>query len=788
VVGACLPRRCALLAVGFLAACTGDGRELARQPSDEGSPAQTTVEWPCEQQGYPCTWEEVSAAATERSMTLGQQAVDRFEPGGADALVAWLRAQPGVTEAGQDDPTAVWFRVDGGRPILVNGPYPPSALEQMLQGQSHRTALAPAHPVEYASIGAGLIGGLKAIASWATSIARAERGPPLWVTGRDRNHDSRVNQRDRRKALILESMWWQDCYNNYAPEDKQEELKQRSQIQAMCQRGQYESAGEKVRKILESSPVYRGNVTDLRNEQVDFDAIASWREYDIVHIEGHGSKNSICLGTDITYPGHGKLRGAAAKRHGVRIGWFRAGKTGPRRAVWCVDRGFFRKLYPHGLGRTLIFVNVCSTLGDPDRPAPPVAEQLLGKETMYVGWGGVTDRWYDVSPNFYTYLVQGYTGSEAIKRLGERFSTGYGMPIVAGKCAKITDPKKPVLSDRDLALADGKSLEEFRKAGGRKALYKRVVKECEDSKVDAGAVLGWRGADMRIREIVQLYNPSAMGVRSEKMLQDGDDLEPIVIGELGDGVDDQLRVSVEIRSILVQFTPFSVQLVLDGVPLDAPELVTRQDIVQPGPIYRKDLDGVPAKQDLKPGREYELEVVVRLPEGGESRYSAKLKSEDCPVVQQGDFAGTIAGRFASRVFERGQGAAQVKFLPTAGAGGSGPAFHLEKRDGGRDGWNFSMNVALKSMPVAGARIRVSDNSMTTFEVGANYKRQGEQDGMGFYQGDVSITVHRLRWVNDHRGMACGEVEAKLMGLQPDTYPYVWVPHTFTAKFWAEVRR
>jgi hypothetical protein len=54
-------------------------------------------------------------------------------------------------------------------------------------------------------------------------------------------------------------------------------------------------------------------------------------------------------------------------------------------------------------------------------------------------------------------------------------------------------------------------------------------------------------------------------------------------------------------------------------------------------------------------------------------------------------------------------------------------------------------------------------------------------------------IHRVRWLeNDEggnrRGMACGEVNANIQGLVQGTYPFQFVPHTFRAKFWAEIRR
>lgn len=37
-------------------------------------------DWPCEKQGYLCTWEEVDDDVAERSRVLGEAALDRLVP------------------------------------------------------------------------------------------------------------------------------------------------------------------------------------------------------------------------------------------------------------------------------------------------------------------------------------------------------------------------------------------------------------------------------------------------------------------------------------------------------------------------------------------------------------------------------------------------------------------------------------------------------------------------------------------------------------------------------------
>jgi hypothetical protein len=79
------------------------------------------------------------------------------------------------------------------------------------------------------------------------------------------------------------------------------------------------------------------------------------------------------------------------------------------------------------------------------------------------------------------------------------------------------------------------------------------------------------------------------------------------------------------------------------------------------------------------------------------------------------------------------------------------------------------------------------------QVNGSYRASRGEDAMSYPLGSANIMIHRVRWLEideraTRRGMACGEVEANLQGLVPGTYPYQFVPHTFRARFWAEIRR
>jgi hypothetical protein len=792
--------------------CRGEERappEDAAQP-DVAAGEAAIDDWPCEKQGYPCTWEEVTAETTERTFALADQALDRFEPGKAAELVAWLEAQPRVVEAEQDDPAVVWFRVEGGRPVFVQGPLPPTEIER-IEGRAG-TASSDLHPEVYlASTGGLLIEGFDAVSSMLRSSRSSEPGLAAGVTGRDRNVDRRVNQRDQRKAIILEPMDWEFCYESLerqydrvtgVSKRKVDRLKRENSrtIQRICDgkaetsalKGlgttatPYLSEGAAVRDILEEMPAYAGHVTLLRNEQVDLAVLGRLKEYDVVHFNTHGSRRSVTLGTSVDWSGRGRVRGAPARRRGLSAVVFKAGKHGPRRRSWSADQNFFRSLHPRGLDRTLIFLSSCSGLGHPDKKTPPLANALLGKESMLVGWGVTIglQKGQQTAVSFYLHLAEGWSGKEAIRRIPD----AYGSPVFAGEPARREDIT-PAQEDMIRMVHPEGGVDEYMEEYGPAGELKK------------GAVFGSRGGDMRIREVTRLLHPpSPMSAPGERRaLVDGDDLDFLVVGELGDDVRDQIRVSVEVERIRDEERgSTSVQLELDGRKIGKPKTLSDGRLVEEE-IYRLDFEDVPVEKDLKSEEEYELEAVVSLPEGGESRYSAKLKGEPCAVYIQGEFEGQLGGGHA-QVFERGRDTQAKIFLHEDGAVMPGfrlpQQFELDQRGGGRNGWAFNFNAVLDGPVVPGARFRVERHDLmdpSIPQVGGSYRASRGDDAMSYPLGSANIMIHRVRWLEidegaSRRGMACGEVEANLQGLIPGTYPFQFVPHTFRAKFWAEIRR
>jgi len=864
-----IDRKVAPLVLGLLApvAC---GSESARVDDESAGDRQSSresveIDWPCEKEGFPCTWEEVDAGVAERSRSLGEEALDRFERGGASGVVAWLAAQPDVAEADEEDATLVWFRLQGGRPVYVQGPLPPSFVER-LTAPLDETSRAAEAELLLGSTGHGIISGWEALKTLAPAPHTAS--PLPGVTGRDRTGDRKVNQRDQRKALVLEPFNWEFCYEALEPvlrmklvaglrykdgesrpsheQIADQYLRENSAtLQRICQGEDavgdlrvpneraaqtpgtgamvddlaFTSEGEKVKKILEAMPAYADHVTLLVDDEVDFGALQNWADYDVIHINAHGTRRTIGLGANIAWPGRGKLRGGAARRRGLDPVVFKAGRHGPRKWTWFADHRFFRGIYPRGLDRTLIYMSSCRALGDPRQATPALASQVLGRESMFVGWGGSIPGSVaqQTAEAFYQLLAVGWSGEEAIRRIPVLEGGDYDDPIFTED--RTRGCENAAIGPEDLALAFDITMDELAGMGGVEGWCRKTAEESKE--FHAGEVFGSRGSDMRIREIVRLLHPRlpsddfnlADTGLDQAQVRDGDDLSRLLVGEAGDGEPDLLRVTVEVEAIKPeQADATKVHLELDGQQIGEPRSVaegaptglTESEGRVDASTHRIDFENVPVGKDLEPGKEYELEAVVSLPEKGESRYAARLTTEVCRSKMQGDLEGSLGGGNA-RAFERGDVGNFAKLFLEREAGAILPArtsalqIHAKTR---RD-YVFSLSIPIDRPLEAGSRFLIDDPAVEVTKIGGGLNVRGAGYGgrrdlsLGWHVGTVRVSIDQVNWregIPDRtgkRGWACGEIDADLVGWgepPPGTMTPLKVPHTFKARFWAEITR
>jgi hypothetical protein len=560
--------------------CSAPGADvkLADRPGD------------CESEAYPCSWDDVDPQVWQRTVALADPALERMYQQSPSALWEWLQTVPDVADAGlaAADSSLVWFRLHGGRPAYVMGPH------------VHRTpASGPGSELE--SVGSELLDEGPLLAGFALPLfGRSTRvwdagatlpHPSAEVTGRDRNEDTRVNQRDQRSALVMDPFYFEKCYGSIedrfdtVPEKKQH----RDAITAICEGraepeslgltdGQIYAYGRQVKAELEAIDEYRGNVTLLEDMAADHRAIKTWSDYDVVHVTAHGAQDMVGFGW--LFPTTDDEPVPLLKPFPGALPIFsNAGRFGPKRGAWAADAYYFQSQLSSGLDRTLVFLATCSSLEGPVSELQLI--QHLASETSGVlGWTNLVD--YDdnafLGPRVYDLLGRGWTVRQALDTLRLRRS-------------------------------------QFLQAGAD--LNQAYV---------TTELLDYAGEDLRILEVVRLIDPAnAAGGTLNQGLLDGAPLNRFLAGRLGDEVEDTLTVDAEVRAVTDQQVQLiDVQLELDGTPIGQPLPLDPEKRVGAN-RFRVRFDRVLVGKDLEPHTDYELEAIASLPEGGQSRYAVRLR-------------------------------------------------------------------------------------------------------------------------------------------------------------------
>jgi hypothetical protein len=657
------------------------------------------------------------------------------------ALLRWLDTAPEVVDTGVDgDSVAIWFRLEGGRRVYVMAPHPhlrPGRTEGL--GARERV---PAQGAEVAPLSAGPGGMLD---DW---LVRTRRSDAPEVTGRDRNEDTRTNQRDERRALVLDPLYFEFCYRaieGALPIADQKEKK--AEITAACDGSGSPSAlgvpsslyseGDLVADQLRRIPAYR-DVTVLRDQAADHTVISTWSEYDVVHVATHGSEAFWAFGALVGLP-RGPLGDVwdPPPEPGLYMAASKAGKYGPARNVWAVDLTYVQNALPNGLDKTFVYADACHTQGGSGTPAPELVQFLSGGDAGTLGW--TADVEWDISQFLsvavYDLLSRGWTVSQALDSLRLRRSN----------------------------FLNGSS-------GGSQSI------------LDVNN-LKYHGKKLRIFETPSLIDPaSSVPGRPGRPLLDGAPVDPLINGALEDNRDDSLTVDVEVIAITEEQAPATmVHLELDGVPIGPSQPLDPNGVVGQN-RYRVRFLLVPVGKDLQKDVDYELEAVVDLPEGGESRYAVRLRSEDCVVPTQGDYYGVLGGPRARTIDRLGrEGFAKI-------LGGSNPfgdwTLQIENRTQGRD---LTMLVIFDGTPEVGSTVEVVGTGYEDIKFGGGLDRG--DDRVSWYKGNAQISFtgvvprpgKKYVWV-------CGDLTADLIGAKeppPGSWTPIDVPGTFTGKFMAE---
>ena len=351
-------------------------------------------------------------------------------------------------------------------------------------------------------------------------------------------------------------------------------------------------------------------MTYLVGEDVTLAAFDGWQDYDVIHVYSHGTRNSFTMGAEVNRGDGGVGEGAPGPETRRRsVACERLGHGGCSAPVGVVRRS---PLLPSALSpRSGSDAHLCGCLqhvGSPRR-----ADTASGRP---VARRGVHVRWL---------------GRHFVHRHGRRAHLLL-QPLESGVDRAGSDPSTPRGSP---------AWESMETPSSRTSRHAKKPRD-RPGAVRRGWLLGTRGSDMRIREVARLVHPAGDlfgdGIGQEwqpARVGDGDDIESLIEGLPGDEEADFLRVMVEVDAIRPrQSDSTDVYLELDGKRIGDPmklsqgevRLVSNSDGMFDTPAYRVLFDRVPVGKDLEPFNEFELEAVVRLPEGGESRYSARLLS------------------------------------------------------------------------------------------------------------------------------------------------------------------
>lgn len=372
----------ALLIVSLLTAC--------------GTPNQTrqTSSLECERLGYPCSFAEVELGVLQQSLDLADEVAEMLADGASvDEAMDMLAEVPGMASVeGSDE--AVVFRLEGGRPTVIN-----PAIDQPLLGEStplsaQSAALRPQRVVGGGGDKSALVLALFpfdfAGADSASYVAQLLDSTPDYA-GRvtykaSPNAENPAVTIDDLKHLDEYDVVYMTTHGGKLCTDKKATIKKMG--------GALDAAGQ------------GGGAADCRT--------------DFLLQRFHGTAADL---RTIDTPG-------VVLYHGSRY-----------RSI-AVTADFFSHHYPSGLGDTLFVLLSCSTFAD------DFSNAIVGSETVYVSWDNLVDADHAqaTAALMEQMLVRGLTVAQALAEVGDDgFDASHGGRLrAAGNAAgmRIRDPMK----------------------------------------------------------------------------------------------------------------------------------------------------------------------------------------------------------------------------------------------------------------------------------------------------------------------------------------------------------
>jgi uncharacterized protein (TIGR02145 family) len=467
-----------------------------------------TVELECEASGEPCALSEVPLEVLERGEEFADLLLQIIEDGMSFADARTWLSQQEGVVDAEGDDTAIIFRVDGGRDVWI--------VDDIT---------------------------LASVLSTSPEIANPTRSvtPLKAVVG-----DTPATKH----ALILAP--FKHAFGIY-------------------------DSGNTVKEILKDTRGYSGNVRYEENAtegstQVGISDFKSWDDYDVVHVSSHGKTiciDSVCSAVIYTGDSYGDARELLdITEVGVNTVHVVAGQG----QLFTVGADFFRKQYPGGLKRTIVFIDACETFGAGDYN---LGLSIIGDDSVYLGWSAPVHS--DVSQ----------TASSAMFRgLSEN-----GVTVEA---------TWRTLGD----IAVDNYMEEGKQVHAELLLSKR------------------EGKGLRLREIVFLEHPKQGGTLS-------DGVKIPFVGKAGDGIGDVIPYQVMVDGIKEDdIEGFVVTVMLDGeegvsTPLSEAQQINENSYRIYGDLMFRDLTGVETLM---------LRAVATLPDQGISEHGVSVIVGESVVV------------------------------------------------------------------------------------------------------------------------------------------------------------
>lgn len=354
-------------------------------------------------------------------------------------------------------------------------------------------------------------------------------------------------------------------------------------------------------ELLGEVPAYEGNVRYVGNETEDaqnvtLDDWMSWGDYDAVFVSTHGMRIPrgdgyavvISSGVKFDVSEYDRTLGGVAVLGSVN----ESQGTSNLIVEYGFMTDFFRVAYPDGLDDAFVSFSACETGG---AGASELADALAGEDFVMMGWTEAVP--VDVAliamGGFVGSLRLGIRAEEALDRIREQ-----GLD-------------RGVNSDGDLAV------------------FTRFAPN---------------GGDQRLIEVPSILDRTGLS------MTDGENLTASLDGMPDDGESDRLVLEVRLDGVEEGTEDdYSVRYRLDDQ--DAQGSYPLADVT------RLDGSAVTVKHDVDLGQDVptelvELEAIVDLPEGGESRFAAGVQFAGCSfdVNVSGDFTGTFDGAARVRRF------------------------------------------------------------------------------------------------------------------------------------------